>query len=95
MLFGTLFINAYSAETCTAANQSKSMCKGYGYCTSYPLGKENEPCPQDWSIPSDWTATAPDCLTNNEFSGKYSCLRGGKIKVTICGKSNCYQCICN
>ena len=94
LMFLTMASTLFGAD-CSSKDQSQKMCKNQGYCTSFPLGKENEPCPSQWTIPENWTATALDCLSNTERKGVYSCEKGGKIKVTICGKSNCYQCICN
>lgn len=85
---------AYSAE-CSQNNLTSNMCAGKGYCTYYPIGLENQDCGKPWTVPKNWVALDLDCLSNTKTEGTLSCSSGkGKIRVVICGKSNCYKCLC-
>lgn len=92
-----LFCNLSFASTdnCQQLDQAENMCKGYGFCTMYPLGKNDQPCGTNWTIPDGFKAMSKDCLKNQETKKTYSCKNGGKISSVICGKSNCYTCICD
>lgn len=81
-------------EKCKAENLSTNMCAGFGYCTGYPLGNDGDPCPAEFVLKSEWTATFPDCLKGKTETGKFSCANKGKIRTTLLGKSNAYKCIC-
>ncbi|MBC7713046.1 MAG: hypothetical protein H7177_06890 [Rhizobacter sp.] len=85
----------FAADTCVQKDQSINMCKNYGFCTMYPLGKDGSKCGENWVIPAGWKSMGQDCLKNAEEGKKYHCFNGGKVKSTICGKTNCFTCVCN
>jgi hypothetical protein len=96
IIFVTFFYSsAILQASCVSRDQSQLMCKGFGFCTMFPLGLEGESCGKKWTIPENWKAMSIDCLRNAEDSKTYSCENGGKISTVICGKSNCYVCKCN
>lgn len=88
-------LNLASAQDCKQSDQADNMCKGYGFCTMYPLGKDGQACGVNWTIPDGFKAMNRDCLKNQETQKTYHCKNGGRISSVICGKSNCYTCICD
>jgi hypothetical protein len=100
-MFKFIFLLMLSAHAlaasgdCVKNNLSTDMCPGNGFCTYYPLGEEGQSCGTAWSIPKNWVALDVDCISNTKAEGTLSCKSGkGKISVVICGKSNCYKCLC-
>lgn len=88
--------DVFSAQvTCSKVDQSLNMCKGNGYCTVFPIGEDGQECGKKWTVPEGWMTTTKDCFSNIKRAGTFSCQKSGKIKLTICGKSHCYQCICD
>lgn len=86
--------SAAHGDTCVKADQSINMCKGHGFCTMFPIGKDGDSCGVNWTIPNNWKAMQVNCLNNMEERKTYSCANGGNVKSVICGKSNCYTCVC-
>lgn len=94
LVFG-LLVHTQLWASCNNQDNSENMCKGNGYCTYYPLGKDKSNCGGKWSVPKNWIAMNKDCLSNTKDQGTLSCASGkGIVTVVICGKSNCYKCEC-
>lgn len=100
-MFKLIFVLMFTGLTvasfadCSKSNLSKDMCPGNGFCTYYPLGDEGQNCGSSWTIPKNWVALDTDCISHTKTEGTLSCKSGkGKISVVICGKSNCYKCLC-
>ena len=89
-----IFSSFLFSATCTKSDQAMNMCKGFGYCTMFPIGAEGHNCGSSWTIPNDWKAMSKDCLSNQEENKTYSCNSKGIIKTVICGKTNCFICEC-
>ena len=93
-IFLNLLILQGTKASCTSNDSDRNMCAGHGFCTYYPLGEQGQECGQEWSVPKNWVAMNTNCLSEVKTQGTFSCANKGVINVLICGKSNCYKCIC-
>lgn len=79
---------------CANKDQSLNMCRGRGFCSTFPLGEKDGSCGDRFILKKPWKSYDMDCISNEKEEGIMSCQNKGVVKRLFCGKEICYICEC-